>query len=64
MKINKTVAKIGEKEISVKAFKIELHRFSIVLCCLTNEGKLPQMIVFKCKFKSEKRSQNFIKEKI
>ena len=41
MKINKTVAKIGEKEISVKTFNMDQHRFSVVLCIFANRGKLP-----------------------
>ena len=37
MKINKTIAKIGEKEISVKTFNMDQQRFSVVLCILVME---------------------------
>ena len=36
MKIRKTVSKKGEKEIRVKSFNMDQHRFSIILCILGN----------------------------
>ena len=65
MIIEKTIAKIGEKEIRVKSFNMVQHRFSLVLCILGNGSKLPPMIVFKGKSGAilEKRLQNFGKDK-
>lgn len=65
MIIEKTIAKIGEKEIRVKSFNMEQHRFSLVLCILGNGSKLPPMIAFKGKSGAilEKRLQNFVKDK-
>ena len=65
MKINKTVAKIGEKEISVKTFNMDQLRLLVVLCIIANGGKLPPIIVFKGKSNPtlEKRLQNFVKQK-
>ena len=66
MKINKTIEKIGEKEISVRTFNMDQKRFSVALCILANGGKLPPMIVFKGipNAKLEKRLQKFIKKKL
>ena len=46
MKIEKTVAKIGEKEIIVKSFNFDQHRFPIILCILDNGCKLLPMLFF------------------
>ena len=49
MKIENTIAKIGEKEIRVKSFNMDQYLFSLILYILGNGSKLLPMIVFKGK---------------
>ena len=63
-KIEKTISKIGEKEIRIKTFNIDQHIFSLVLCIIASGHKLSPMIVFKGKSGLfQKRDNKFVKEK-
>ena len=48
-KIETTISKIGEKEIRIKSFNLDKHRFSLVLCITEAGNKLQPMIVFRGK---------------
>lgn len=48
-KIENTISKIGEKEIRIKRFNLDQHRFSLVFCISAAGNKLQPMIVLELK---------------
>lgn len=64
LKFENTISKIGKKEIRIKSFNLDQHRFSLVLCITAAGNKLPPMIVFRGKTGATlgKRLQKFVEE--